>query len=159
MKKVFLTIILFQNLLFSQNFDRNVSLINISDKIQTYCFENLKPIKELDSIPAWRNHSCTILDNLVLLQIKTENKSFDEKLKKSIFNRLLEISNLFYLNKTPIILSSGMDSFFETNKKNKNLEDDNNIIYVSIGECTMPNNWYEAKNVFNSETMKLINKK
>jgi hypothetical protein len=159
MKKVFLIIILFQNLLFSQNSVENLPAETISEKIQTYCFESLKPINEIDSIPAWRSHSCSILDNLVLLQIKTENKSFDEKLNKSVINRLREISNLFYLNKTPIILTSGMDSSFETDKKNQNLEDDNNIIYVSIGECTMPRNWYEAKDVFNSETMKLIKNK
>lgn len=159
MKKLFLIIILFQNLIFSQNPDEHLLTETISDKIQTYCFESLKPLKEIDSIPAWRSHSCSILDNLVLFQIKTENKSFDEKLNKSVLSRLCEISNLFYLNKTPVILTSGMDSFYEADKKNKNPDDEDNIIYVSIGECTMPRNWYEAKDVFNSETMKLIQNK
>ncbi|WP_281635797.1 hypothetical protein [Flavobacterium marginilacus] len=159
MKKLFLIIIVFHNLLFSQNSDGNVSAETISDKIQTHCFENLKPFKELDSLPNWKNHTCTILDNLVLLQINTKNKSFDEELHKSVISRLREISNLFYLDKTPIILTSGMDSFLETEEKNKNLEDDNKIIYVSIGECIMPRTWYEAKEIFNSETRKLINNK
>lgn len=156
MKKLFLIIILFQNLIFSQDSDENLLAETISAKMETYCFENLKPIKELDSIPSWKSHSCSILGNLMLLQIKTKNESFNEKLNKSIISRLREISNLFYLNKTPIILTSGMDSSFEADEKNKTLDDDNNIIYVSIGECTMPRNWYEAKDFFNSETRKLI---
>ena len=159
MKKLFLIFILFQNLIFSQNSDGNVSAETIGDKIQTHCFENLKSFKELDSLPNWKNHTCSILDNLVLLQIETENKSFNVELHKSVINKLREISNLFYLEKTPIILTSGMDSFLETEKQNKNLEDDNKIIYVSIGECTMPKNWYEGKDAFNSETMKLLKNK
>nr|WP_315245769.1 hypothetical protein [uncultured Flavobacterium sp.] len=159
MKKLFLIIILFQNLIFSQSSEGNVYAENIGDKIQTHCFENLKPFKELDSLPNWKNHTCSIIDNLFLLQINTENKSFNEELHKSAINRLREISNLFYLEKTPIILTSGMDSFLETEEKNKNLEDDNKIIYVSIGECTMPRNWSEGKEAFNSETMRLLKNK
>jgi hypothetical protein len=159
MKKLFLIIILFQNLIFSQNSYENLSAETISSKMITHCFEDLQPIKELDSIPAWKSNSCSILDNLMLIQIKTENESFNEKLNKSIISRLREISNHFYLNKTPIILTSGMDSSFEANEKNKNLDDDDSIIYVSIGECTMPRNWYEAQDVFNSETRKLIQSK
>ena len=159
MKKLFLIIILFQNLIFSQSSEGNVYTENIGDKIQTHCFENLKPFKELDSLPNWKNHTCTIIDNLFLLQINTENKSFNEELHKSVINRLREISKLFYLDGTPIILTSGMDSFLETEKKNKNLEDDNKIIYVSIGECTMPRNWHEGKDAFNSETIKLLKNK
>ena len=143
-------IILFQNFIFSQNSDENISREIIGDKIQIHCFENLKPFKELDSLPNWKKHTCSILDNLYLLQIETENKSFNVELHKSAINRLREISNLFYLEKTPIILTSGMDSFLETEKKNKNIEDDDKIIYVSIGECTMPRNWFEGKEAFNS---------
>ena len=159
MKKLFLIIIVFHNLLFSQSSDGNVSAETISNKIQTHCFENLKAFQELDSLPNWKNHTCSILDNLFLLQLTTENKSFNEELHKSAINRLREISNLFYLDKTPIILTSGKDSFLETEKKNYNLEDDNKIIYVNIGECTMPRNWHEGKDAFNSETIKLLKNK
>lgn len=108
MKKLFLIIIVFHNLIFSQNSDENVSAETISDKIQTHCFQNLKPFKELDSLPNWKNHTCSIIDNLFLLQINTENKSFNEELHKSAINRLREISNLFYLEKTPIIFKNAI---------------------------------------------------
>lgn len=77
MKKLFLIIIVFHNLVFSQNSNENISKETISDKIQTHCFENLKPFKELDSLPNWKNHTCSIIDNLFLNQINTENRSFN----------------------------------------------------------------------------------
>jgi hypothetical protein len=159
MKKLFLIILVFHNSLFSQNSDGKISSETYSDKFQTYCFENLKTFKELDSLPNWQNHTCSIIDNLFLLQIKTENNTFDEELHKSAIKRLREIAKLFYLDKTPIILTSGMDSFLETEERNKNLEDDNKIIYVSIGDCTLPKNWYDGKEAFNSETIKLLKNK
>lgn len=159
MKKLSLIIIVFNNLIYSQNSDENIHKDTISNKIQTHCFESLRPFKELDSLPNWKNHTCSIIDNLFLLQINTENKSFNEELHKSAINRLREISNLFYLEKTPIILTSGMDSFLKTMEENKNLEDDNKIIYVSIGECTVPRNWSKGKEAFNSETMRLLKNK
>lgn len=52
-----------------------------------------------------------------------------------------------------------MDSFLKTADENKNFEDDNKIIYVRIAECTMPRNWSEGKEAFNSETMRLLKNK
>ena len=86
-------------------------------------------------------------------------ESEDETIKKIAIARLKGIATQLFREGKPVLLTSGMNSANFNITKNVNLEDDNNIIYVSIGECTMPRNWYEAKDVFNSETRKLIKNK
>lgn len=130
---------------------------SIEDGIVNYCFENLSPIREFDSLPKWKEEKfCTLLDNLTLLQFEGVNVDFNQKLHKSILNRLCEISRGFYDKGNPVVLTSGLDSSYYAIQSNKNIEDEDNVIYVSIGECLIPNSWQKGKEVFNAMTKKLI---
>lgn len=130
---------------------------SIEDRIVNYCFENLLPVRQFDSLPKWKEEKfCTLLDQLALLEFNSDNIDFNQKLYKSVLNRLREMSSLFYDQGTPIILTSGLDSSYNAIQSNQDMRDDNSIIYISIGECIIPNSWHEGKEVFNAMTKKLI---
>lgn len=152
-------ILLFQNLVFSQAISDSTEVKSISSLIQIRCFENLTPIKEFENYPNWKNAElCTLIDAIVLLEFKSGDKEFDDRVHLSFINRLREIAGILFNEKSPVLLVSGMDSSFDANKENINILDDDNVIYVSIGECIIPKSWHEAKEIFNSETRMLLKK-
>jgi len=44
-------------------------------------------------------------------------------------------------------------------KKNKNVDDDNNIIYLSIADCVISEAESIASDIFNAQTIKLLAQK
>lgn len=50
----------------------------------------------------------------------------------------------------------GMESSLTAKERNKNLEDDNHIVYISYGECTNPPFLRRGAEIVNKQTMQLI---
>ncbi|WP_298119599.1 hypothetical protein [Flavobacterium sp.] len=128
---------------------------NFPLSLLTRYFKNLNHGSELfDSYPILKNEQFySIIGCIYLLEIK------DEEIKKVAIARLKGISKQLFNEGTPVILNYGMDSVGFAIKKNEDLEDDNQIVYLSIADCIIRNSEVEAKNSFNNQTMKLIDQK
>ncbi|CAM3505127.1 hypothetical protein FLLO111716_14635 [Flavobacterium longum] len=83
----------------------------------------------------------------------------EDDIKKAAEYRLRGIATQLYNQGKPVYLISGMDSSSYAHKQNENLEDDNGIIYISIGECLISQSESKAKEIFNEQTKMLIEKK
>lgn len=62
-------------------------------------------------------------------------------------------------NKIYLYLIEGKGSVELAEKKNENLEDDNNLIYISIDDFVNAKEITKGKELYNSETEKLIKKR
>jgi len=58
-----------------------------------------------------------------------------------------------------LFLIEGKGSVELAEKKNENLEDDNNLIYISVDDFIDAKEITKGKELYNSETDKLLNKK
>ncbi|MNY53611.1 hypothetical protein D3C86_1893800 [compost metagenome] len=83
-------------------------------------------------------------------------ESEDETIKKIAIARLKGIATQLFREGKPVLLTSGMNSANFNIIKNENLEDDNNIIYVSIADCIVTQAQDKAQGIFNNQTRKLI---
>lgn len=83
-------------------------------------------------------------------------ESEDETIKKIAIARLKGIATQLFREGKPVLLTSGMNSANFNITKNANLEDDNNIIYVSIADCIVTQAQDKAQGIFNHQTRKLI---
>lgn len=72
--------------------------------------------------------------------------------------RLIGIATQLFKEGNPVYMVSGLDSSFETNKKNENIDDDNHIVYISYAECTSPPFLSKAADIVNKQTLSLIKK-
>lgn len=156
MKKIALTILLSLSLFISKS--QNIvekDTLEIQNKLFTKCFENLNQgLETFQKYPALqKNPFCTILDCLFLLSYQ------EEDIKRAAENRLRGIATQFFNRGNPVYLTSGMDSYFNTEKANQNIEDENHVIYISIGDCIIPQGHWIGMQVFNEQTKKLIDKK
>lgn len=120
------------------------------------CFEGLKPLKEtknrtkLNKVPF-----CSLFQCAYFIKYVEDEKTIQE----SILKRALEISVLLYNQGTPIYLLTGMNSFGTELTENKNLSDDNNLVYIAVAECITSESLEKIKNIVNEQTLKLINKR
>ncbi|NHM03658.1 hypothetical protein [Flavobacterium celericrescens] len=152
MKKIFLLLLSLQ--VFSQEKENNDEILFIQDIYLSQCFEELQIIDELNKYPTFENQRfCNLEHTMYLFAYK------EEFVRKEAVKRLKEIAKLFYLENKYIVLTHGMDSFYISEKENLNLKDDNGKIYISLGECVIPNSMNEAENVFNDEMKKLFTPK
>jgi len=154
MNKIFLVLfLLFINQTFCQNVVED-SEEKIHHKIYSKCFENLKAIQETESHNPLKIISfCSLLECVIGVEYSKDKKDIQE----AILKRALEITTLLYNEGTPIYLTSGMDSSYEAEKKNQNITDDNNLVYISVGECIVSRSLIKIQEAVNKETMKLIN--
>ena len=151
-KKIIL--FLFSLQVFSQEIENKDEILSIQDIYLSQCFEELQIIDELNKYPAFENQRfCNLEHTMYLLEYK------EEFVRKEAIKRLKEIANLFYLENKYIVLTHGMDSFYISEKENLNLNDDDGKIYISLGECVIPNSMNEAKHIFNDEMKKLFTSK
>lgn len=128
--------------------------LDVSDKLYSKCFENLNYGSEtIEKYPALKKSGlCSIQDCVLSL-------AYNEVIVNEIaITRLREIATQLFREGNPVILISGMDSSTTAFKKNENTEDDNKIIYISVGECVIPNYILKAQEVFNKQTKMLIEK-
>lgn len=120
----------------SQNLDDSNIVIDTSFSTQLYtkCFENLNQ------------------GNEIFMKYP--------RFESSKFCSLLTCSFLFsYKEGNPVYLVSGLDSSFEADQKNKNLEDDNHIVYISYSDCISPAFLKRAAKIVNQQTDSLIKQK
>ncbi|WP_298396066.1 hypothetical protein [Flavobacterium sp.] len=128
---------------------------NFPLSLLTRYFENLNHGSELfDRYPILKNEQYySIIGCIYLLEMK------DEEIKKVAIARLKGISTQLFNEGKPVFLTYGMDSVGFAINKNENLEDDNQIVYLSIADCIIRNSEVEATKAFNNQTMKLIAQK
>ena len=72
--------------------------------------------------------------------------------------RLRGIATQLFREGNPVLLITGMESFERAQENNKNLEDDNHIVYISVASCLVSQYEARAKEVVNSQTQLLINR-
>ncbi|MDA6068891.1 hypothetical protein NJT12_04580 [Flavobacterium sp. AC] len=133
---------------------REIEDNSISYQLFTKCFDNLNQGSEiLEKYPALKDAKlCSLLYCMHLLAYPEKDIQFAAE------NRLIGIATQLYNENTPAILIMGLDSSRTAKERNKNLEDDNNIVYISYGECTNPAFLREGADIVNKQTMQLINK-
>ena len=157
MKKIFLAfLILFLNQVFCQDkTDENFNKAYV--EVFGKCFEDLKPIEGTKEIlPSKKNISfCSLYQCVTRIEYAENNKDIGEKILK----RAIEITIRLYNAGTPIYLLSGMDSSGTAFAENKNLTDDNNLVYIAVAECITSDSIEKIKDIINNETLKLIHKK
>jgi hypothetical protein len=157
MKKIFLVLFLFSlNQTFCQNIDDENSKKAYAE-VYGKCFKDLKPIEGTkDILPSKKDISfCSLYQCVSRIGYAEGNKNT----QKAILKRAIEITTLLYKQGTPIYLLSGMDSSGTEIVENKNLTDDNNLIYIAVAECLTSQSLEKIKDIVNEQTMKLINKK
>jgi hypothetical protein len=154
MKQKFNLILIFYStfVIYGQN---EVALKNdISFELYSKCFPNLNQGSEIfEKYPEMQKFEfCSIFKCVALLAYQEE---FIQEIGKA---RLRGIATQLYREGNPVILISGMDSSAIEIEENKNTKDNDNIVYVSVGECVIPNYVWTAKEVFNKQTRMLIEK-
>ena len=157
MKRIFLVLPLFYySLVFCQDINDENSKRAYTE-VYGKCFKDLQPIKETkDFIPVNKNVKfCSLYQCVSRIEYSSENKESEE----AILNRAAEITTLLYNQGTPIYLLTGMDSSGTEFVENKNLNDDNNLVYIAVAECITSKSLEKIKDIVNEQTLKLINKK
>jgi hypothetical protein len=156
MKRILLVFLIFcLNQTFCQNQNED-SEQKIQHKIYSKCFESLKPIPETENhMPLKIISFCSLFECVMGFEYAKEEKTIQEAISK----RAIEISVLLYDEGTPVYLTSGLDSSYEAEKENQSITDDNNLVYISVGECTSTSSLQKIKKIINEHTLKLINKK
>jgi len=71
--------------------------------------------------------------------------------------KLIGIATQLYNQRTPVYLTMGFESYSSAQEKNKDLNDDNYLVYISYGECTNPFFLVKAAEIVNKQTIFLIN--
>lgn len=125
---------------------------NFPLSLLTRHFENLNYGKdEFEKFPTLKQpaYYC-IMGCIVLID------SNDETLKKVALARLKGIATQLFREGKPVLLTSGMSSAYFNIEKNKNLKDDNNIIYLAIADCIVSKAEVLAQSTFNNQTRYLI---
>jgi hypothetical protein len=123
---------------------------NMNEKYYSRCFDNLKPIQKSENFPNFDpNILCSLRICFGLLRYEETNIIIKQ--------RLIDLANKFYAEGIVLKLVTGKESVQYANEKNKNLEDDDKLIYISIFDNI---DWIEiakAIETYNSETQRLIN--
>lgn len=153
--KILILFLLSINLLYCQDQDEETME---KTYIETYgkCFSQLKPLSETKSKSELQNITfCSLYQCLKFVDFG----EYEERIQKAILKRALEITLLLYNQKTPVYLVSGMNSSEKAFQKNLNLNDDDNLVYISIAECISSSNLEQIKETVNTKTSKLIESK
>lgn len=155
MNKIFLILFIFcLNQIFCQDKNED-SEQKIQHKIYSKCFEDLKPIPEIENHLSLKIISfCSLLECVMGFEYAKDEKTIQDVISK----RAIEISVLLYNEGTPVYLTSGLDSSYEAEKKNQNVIDDNNLVYISVAECLSTSSLQTIKKIVNEKTLELINK-
>ncbi len=129
--------------------------VDPSYRLYSKCFENLNYGSEIiEKYPALKKSGlCSIQDCVISLAFKED---FIQEIAKA---RLRGIATQLFRQGSPVILISGMDSYSTALEENKNTDDDDKIVYISVGECVIPRYISIGQEVFNEQTRKLLAKK
>ena len=161
MKQLVRKLFFLQLILFAFRANSQVSSNNevIEDKsifaqLYTRCFENLNQGSEiLEKYPVFKDFKlCSLLYCTILLSYQ------ENDIKLVAEQRLQGITTQLFREGNPVYLISGMESYEKAIENNKNLEDDNHIVYISIGACQISPFESKAQDIVNKQTMFLIKK-
>lgn len=147
--KILIFVLFLSNLIFSQN-----DSIPSENGIYAREFALLKPL-ELPDFPCFKNfHLNTIGNCLVVLDmfynIKEDIDFTNER--KQILYRLSEMSTILANEEMFVYLTSGMDCFYDSKKKNEKFRQTKRF-YICIADCIITKGENEGKEVFNKTTL------
>ncbi|RZJ54644.1 MAG: hypothetical protein EOO44_04295 [Flavobacterium sp.] len=126
---------------------------SISTQLFTKCFENLNQGSDIfENYPALKSMKfCSLIECMFLLSYE------EQAIQLAAKNRLLGITTQLYKEGNPVYLINGLDSFLTAQEKNKNLDDDNHLVYITFAECTAPKFLRDGAQIVNDQTRLLIN--
>ena len=81
------------------------------------------------------------------------------EINEIIYKRIIELAKVNFEKKVYLYLVEGKGSVEFAEKKNENIEDDNNLIYISIDDFINAKEITKGKELYNSETKKLMEKR
>jgi len=147
-------LILFTNQVFCQNknyTNPEKAIIQIFGK----CYNDLESIEGTTNIlPEKKNVKfCSLYQCTSRIVYAEEDKNIEDK----IIKRALEIAIRLYNEGTPVYLTYGMNSSGQADSDNEILTDDDNLVYISVGECIVFNPLVKISEAVNKTTMELIN--
>ncbi|MWB96433.1 hypothetical protein GON26_18880 [Flavobacterium sp. GA093] len=154
-KTILILFLLVMNQAFCQK-DNSEEQLPYQYKIYNKCFEDLKPIQEIENNPILK---VLTFCSLAQCEMGIEYTKDQKDIQEVILKRAIEICTILYKEGTPVYLTNGLDSFYDVEQKNQNITDDNNLIYISVAACTSTSALQKFKKNVNEQTMKLINKK
>ncbi|WP_188051711.1 hypothetical protein [Flavobacterium sp. GP15] len=121
-------------------------------KYYDYCNENLSKLEKSEVYPLFRTEE--------LCSIKKCFRAISyPEINTIIYNRIVELAKANFQKKIYLFLIEGKGSVELAEKKNENLEDDNKLIYISVDDFKNAKEITKGKELYNSETEKLMNKK
>nr|WP_294786069.1 hypothetical protein [uncultured Flavobacterium sp.] len=134
----------------NQNDTNTVEDTSIATQLYTKCFVNLNQGSEIfEKYPSFKNAGNTFC-SLITCSVLLSYKEID--IQKVAEQRLIGITTQLFKSGNPVYLVSGLDSSFETKKKNEDVDDDNRVVYISYGECVNPFFLHHAAEIVNKQT-------
>ena len=126
---------------------------SISMQLYTKCFDNLNQGAAIfEKYPAFKSTTfCSLMNCMVLLSYK------EKDIQLAAEERLKEISTQLYKEGNPVCLLMGLDSNLIVEEKNRNLNDDNHLVYINFADCIAPNFLNKGAEIINNQTNLLIN--
>jgi hypothetical protein len=144
---IIIVIISFVNLSFGQ-----IPKGTIQYKYYDYCSGNLSKLESSEIYPLFPT------EELCSIKKCFRGISYPE-INAIIYKRIVELAKVNFENKIYLYLIEGKGSIEVAEKKNENLDDDNNLIYISVDDFINAKEITKGKELYNSETEKLMNKK
>lgn len=124
----------------------------IQNKYYDYCNENLTKLERSEVYPFFPT------EELCSIKKCFRGISYSE-INAIIYKRIVEIAKLNFENKIYLFLVEGKGSIELAENNNENLEDDNNLIYISVDDFINAKEITKGKEIYNSETEKLMKKR
>lgn len=144
--KIFIALI-FVNISFGQ-----IPKGTIQYKYYDYCNENLTELDKITEYPFFEtNELCSIR--------KCFRSISRPEINEVIYKRIIELAKVNFDRKVYLYLIEGERSVGLAEKKNENIEDDNNLIYISVDDFINAKEITKGKELYNSETKKLMGNK
>jgi hypothetical protein len=143
----FIIVIIFVNISFGQ-----IPKGTIQYEYYDYCNENLNKLERISVYPNFPT------EELCSIKKCFRGISYPE-INEVIYKRIVEIAKVYFDKKFYLYLLDGKGSVELAEKKNKNLEDDNKLIYISVDDFINSKEIAKGKKLYNSETEKLMTKK
>lgn len=129
---------------------------DLQHELYTKCFENLKPIAELQEyVSVQKIQLCSLVECRWVAEYFKDNKNMQDV----VFKRAAVIAVLLHNEGHPVYLINGMDSYYNAQKKNSNRNDAKGLIYISIGDCLSSELLERFMKTVNLETKRLLDKK
>ena len=123
----------------------------IQHKYYEYCHENLIKLEQSEVYPDFpTNELCSIKKCF-------RGISYPE-INEIIYKRIVELAQVNFEKKNYLYLIEGKGSVERAETENENLKDDNELIYISINDFINAKEITIGKDLYNTETERLLKK-